>query len=256
MSERKSLSKKIRFEVFKRDHFTCQYCGRMAPDVVLEVDHIKPVSKGGTNDIVNLITSCKDCNSGKSNIELSDDSVIKKQQAQLQEVAERKDQLEMMLKWREELNQLDEDYIDAVDDIFTSRTDWAMSISGRNKIKKLIKEFSLNEVMDATEIALDYYYKGDSESWNEAFNKISGICYTKRKQLDSPQMYYTNYTIKALSGKGFYLDKEKIKVYVNQYVKTPDDFEKLKAAVKASRNWTDFRNKAETYVGGEFIERW
>ena len=39
MAERKPLSKKIRFEVFKRDAFTCQYCGQMAPDVLLEVDH-------------------------------------------------------------------------------------------------------------------------------------------------------------------------------------------------------------------------
>ena len=43
MSKRKSLSKKIRFEVFKRDKFTCQYCGKTAPNVVLEVDHIEPV---------------------------------------------------------------------------------------------------------------------------------------------------------------------------------------------------------------------
>ena len=48
---RKSLSNKIRFEVFKRDNFTCQYCGRKAPEIVLNVDHIEPVSKGGTNDI-------------------------------------------------------------------------------------------------------------------------------------------------------------------------------------------------------------
>lgn len=62
---RKGLSKKIRFEVFKRDQFTCQYCGKKAPDVILHVDHIQPVSKGGTNDLLNLITSCQDCNLGK-----------------------------------------------------------------------------------------------------------------------------------------------------------------------------------------------
>ena len=49
MAERKPLSKKIRFEVFKRDSFTCQYCGKSALDVVLELDHIKPVAKGGSN---------------------------------------------------------------------------------------------------------------------------------------------------------------------------------------------------------------
>ena len=50
MSERKAISKKLRFEVFKRDNFTCQYCGRMAPDVILEVDHINPVKNGGDNN--------------------------------------------------------------------------------------------------------------------------------------------------------------------------------------------------------------
>ncbi|WP_446008353.1 HNH endonuclease [Candidatus Electrothrix sp.] len=62
MSNRKSLSKKLRFEVFKRDSFTCQYCGKVAPNVILEVDHIEPVSKGGSNELLNLITSCYDCN--------------------------------------------------------------------------------------------------------------------------------------------------------------------------------------------------
>ena len=33
MAERKQVSKKIRFEFFKRDNFTCQYCGRKAPQV-------------------------------------------------------------------------------------------------------------------------------------------------------------------------------------------------------------------------------
>ena len=51
-----AIGKKTRFEVFKRDKFTCQYCGQSAPDVLLEVDHIKPRSKGGPDDIVNYDT--------------------------------------------------------------------------------------------------------------------------------------------------------------------------------------------------------
>ena len=43
MAKRKGISKKTRFDVFKRDSFTCQYCGKSAPDVVLQVDHINPV---------------------------------------------------------------------------------------------------------------------------------------------------------------------------------------------------------------------
>jgi hypothetical protein len=66
-----ALSKRKRFEVFKRDIFCCQYCGNTPPAVTLEVDHIVPVSKKGGDEIDNLITSCFDCNRGKSNIELS-----------------------------------------------------------------------------------------------------------------------------------------------------------------------------------------
>ena len=64
--ERKPLSKRLRFEVFKRDLFACQYCGQKPPAVVLEVDHIVPVVEGGSSDEHNLITACFDCNRGKA----------------------------------------------------------------------------------------------------------------------------------------------------------------------------------------------
>lgn len=66
-----SLSKKIRFEVFKRDGFRCAYCGKTPPDALLEVDHIVPKAEGGPDDINNLITACFDCNRGKSKIPLT-----------------------------------------------------------------------------------------------------------------------------------------------------------------------------------------
>ena len=61
-----AVSKRLRFEVFKRDAFVCQYCGRRPPDVILEVDHILPRCEGGTDDIGNLTTACLSCNQGKS----------------------------------------------------------------------------------------------------------------------------------------------------------------------------------------------
>lgn len=72
MAERKGLTKKQRFEVFKRDGFTCQYCGRRPPEVVLVVDHINPVANGGDNDPLNLTTSCYECNAGKGKTQLAD----------------------------------------------------------------------------------------------------------------------------------------------------------------------------------------
>jgi hypothetical protein len=66
-----SLSKKLRFEIFKRDSFTCQYCGKTPPDVILHVDHIHPVAHGGGDDPMNLITACSDCNLGKGAREIT-----------------------------------------------------------------------------------------------------------------------------------------------------------------------------------------
>lgn len=66
MSKRRGLSKRVRFEVFKRDLFTCQYCGATPPGAVLEVDHIEPVAEGGSDEEGNLVTACWDCNRGKA----------------------------------------------------------------------------------------------------------------------------------------------------------------------------------------------
>lgn len=65
------ISVRTRFEVFKRDDFTCRYCGRSTPSVVLEVDHVVPSCDGGTDDLINLVTSCWECNRGKAGIPLS-----------------------------------------------------------------------------------------------------------------------------------------------------------------------------------------
>jgi hypothetical protein len=64
-TKRKGIGKKDRFEVFKRDNFTCQYCGAHPPAVVLQVDHIVAVAAGGENDMDNYITACQPCNIGK-----------------------------------------------------------------------------------------------------------------------------------------------------------------------------------------------
>jgi hypothetical protein len=65
-----ALSTKKRFNVFKRDAFKCRYCGQSPPSVVLEVDHLVPRSAGGSDELLNLVTSCFACNRGKSNVPL------------------------------------------------------------------------------------------------------------------------------------------------------------------------------------------
>jgi len=56
-----------RFRVLEAYGFACGYCGAKAKDgAILEVDHIHPRSKGGTDALHNLVSACFNCNRGKS----------------------------------------------------------------------------------------------------------------------------------------------------------------------------------------------
>lgn len=61
-----AVSKRLRFEILRRDNHACRYCGASAPTVVLTVDHITPVALGGTDAPENLVAACVDCNAGKT----------------------------------------------------------------------------------------------------------------------------------------------------------------------------------------------
>lgn len=63
-----AVSKRLRFEIFRRDNHTCRYCGAAAPDVSLTVDHVVPEALGGSDEADNLVTACADCNSGKTSV--------------------------------------------------------------------------------------------------------------------------------------------------------------------------------------------
>lgn len=87
-----NLSVRTRFEVFKRDRFTCQYCGKTPPDVLLEVDHIIPRAAGGGDEITNLTTACKECNRGKSDKLLEEGTAPTVSRQAVDEIRERLEQ--------------------------------------------------------------------------------------------------------------------------------------------------------------------
>jgi 5-methylcytosine-specific restriction endonuclease McrA len=67
-NKRRTIPLNVRWAVLKRDNYTCKKCGRSPgkdQTIELEIDHIMPVAKNGTNDIDNLETLCHECNQGK-----------------------------------------------------------------------------------------------------------------------------------------------------------------------------------------------
>lgn len=58
--ERGKVTNKVRFSIYKRDHYRCKKCGIKIND--LEIDHIIPIAKGGKSTYDNLQTLCRNCN--------------------------------------------------------------------------------------------------------------------------------------------------------------------------------------------------
>ncbi|MFV9482306.1 HNH endonuclease [Christiangramia sp. ASW11-125] len=270
MSKRKSLSKKVRFEVFKRDKFQCQYCGKSAPDIVLNVDHIDPVANGGSNDLINLITSCFDCNQGKKARLLSDDSVIKKQRKQLEKLQERREQLELMLEWKKSLTNLESDKIEIISEYWGSLMHpFSLNENGKKTLEKLIRKFSIEDVLDAIDVANEKYLKFDEEgeitkeSVENAFNKVGGICALKNMPELKKKLAY----IKGICRNRFsYWDNQKGSIILNNYVTALQNFgwtdekitqdleeEVIPRSIEAN-NWSQWKNLLESWT--EDVKNW
>lgn len=116
MNKRQSISKKTRFEVFKRDTFQCQYCGATPPSAVLEIDHLLPVSKGGSNDMDNLVTACFDCNRGKSDRLLT--AVPESIEEKRQWLLEKEEQLKAYKNLKSSIKRRETKQINLVEQIF------------------------------------------------------------------------------------------------------------------------------------------
>ena len=76
--KRKPIPGKLRHRVFERDNYRCRECGATNKETTLHVDHIKPVAKGGTNEIDNLQTLCEKCNLAKHTDEWVGGSISKR----------------------------------------------------------------------------------------------------------------------------------------------------------------------------------
>lgn len=258
MSVRKRVPKKIRFEVFKRDKFTCQYCGQKAPDVVLHCDHITPVFEGGKNDILNLITSCVDCNLGKGKTELSDDSAVVKQREQIEALAERREQIDMLLSWRNTLSENAEYEIDQIISFWESLFGgFSLSSSGRDAVRKYLKRYGFNEVIEAIDIARDTYGfdpENGMQSAGFAFLKIGGILANRRMYEDRPYMRDVHYACGILRKRLSYFNRGQAIAILTELAEYGYPGEELKDMATRVRNWTQFKNTAAHMLDEEDVD--
>lgn len=177
MTTRKTISKKLRFEVFKRDGFACQYCGSHPPEVILEPDHIDPVCNGGTNHIDNLITSCFNCNRGKSGNLLT--SIPKSLKEKSKEIAEREEQIR---GYRDviqcQLDRIEDDMWAVADTLVEDASKDGMRRDWLQSIKTFNSRLDLHLVIDAAEIARARHPFNEKNR----FSYFCGVCWNRIKE--------------------------------------------------------------------------
>ena len=256
MAARKPISKKLRFEVFKRDAFKCQYCGKSSPDVVLEVDHINPVANGGKNDIINLVTACYDCNHGKSARLLNENTMLEKQRRQLEELNERREQLKLMTQWKQELLALEMEQVSIIENLLSDATNYSFSDHGRKKCLNVIKKCGLECVYDATQAAISQYLKKDKngelikESVDKTFTMYQRIAIaTKNGTIDDDkkQLYY----IRGIVRNRMYCNEYKAMEYLTAAYNAGASLDDLKQEAITARNWTEWVSTMQEYAGDE-----
>jgi hypothetical protein len=194
--ERKSLSKKMRFEIYKRDNFTCQYCGNSAPSVILEIDHIHPYSEGGGCDMMNLVTSCESCNRGKGNRLLSDNTAVERQITQLKRINEKREQLELLLEWRQELEAFSQKSFEVLVNFWERSTHSSLDERGKIQFKKLLSRHGVEKLLDAIQESCTAYLvpnkKGiyTKKSVDIAFDKITLFLKLQNMPAETRELLY------------------------------------------------------------------
>jgi hypothetical protein len=245
---RPGISPKLRFEIFKRDKFTCQYCGRAAPDVLLQVDHIQPVSKEGATDLLNLITSCKDCNAGKGNRELSDDSILQKQKAQLDELQARREQIEMMLQWQKELIKVDADAVSEVALLWQELVPgYQLNDNGLGNLKRIIQRFGITKTVEAMRLSAQTYLvlkdgKATSDSVEKSWDYVTRIAAARQVAEEKPYMQELYYIRGILRNRCPSCRQDIAMDLLEEAVHSGVSTDLLKRLARNARNWSQWQD--------------
>lgn len=236
-----AISKSLRFEIFKRDGFTCQYCGRQTPVVTLEVDHIIPRAEQGTDDPNNLVTACFDCNRGKGAVPLSIQKIKGDRRDELERLKERREQIAAYEEFKRQEREREDD------EVAFLANHWCYSVcdgqsslteAGLETLRRFLKSLTMDDLTEAMDIAERKQIAGSEGR----FKYFCGVCHnmirdktgdTSRRDYQEIERYYLN------KGKTTYFREDRLRDLVKRYSK-----EQLKEAIDYG-----FRNMAAFDVG-------
>lgn len=168
--------KKNRFEVFKRDGFQCAYCGRKVPAVVLEVDHIVPLSAGGQDTLDNKITACFDCNRGKGKRELSQcpESISEK----MESIREREEQYRALSSLQKRIKARENREVNLVEKVFSGTfPGHSFSDCFRASVQSFLTKLGQDEVLGAMGLSC-----GRIRNPENCLRYFCGVCWRRIRE--------------------------------------------------------------------------
>ena len=175
-----AVSKRLRFEVLRRDNHTCQYCGEKAPDVTLHVDHVKPKTLGGTDGPDNLVAACKDCNAGKASTILGSEHA--------QQIASRN------IEWEEQAQELsaalrgtlerDQQYVEDFENEWSENAKCAEvpAVWPAGYRASVFKWAGMGYPMEALELAVGAAYSARHVADDDRFTYLAGIVWKQIRE--------------------------------------------------------------------------
>jgi hypothetical protein len=253
---RKPLSKKLRFEVLKRDCFKCRYCGKTAEEARLHVDHVMPVADGGADDIMNLVAACESCNLGKRDIPLDDKTYASSVRRQTEILQEQKETLKMMAEWRAGLRDLEGQKVTMLADHWSGMTPgYAISDSFKPEIRRWLKRYTFEQITEAMDTAARQYLEYDSdgkcttESFDFALDKVAPILKWQRKFAEDPTLERLLY-IRGIARKRcprYFPDRQAMDL-LKQARDAGVSIDDMMSAALSTRSYTSFENEIDGLI--------
>jgi hypothetical protein len=175
----------LRFEIFRRDQFTCRYCGRRSPEAILEVDHIIPRAACGEDAPENLVTSCYECNRGKGaklltaaidELNLHEKTVL---------IAEQELQIAEYNYWRGRQKTREDSELSALAEQWIAR--WGDGYHGKRywqetEVRIFLRKLGYAELSEILDIVAEKTTRQGDSGWAaSAWKFFCGICWKRAK---------------------------------------------------------------------------
>ena len=185
---------------------------------------------------------------------LSDHTVVEKQRRQLEELQERRDQLEMMMRWQRSLIDLDQQMVGELAVLWDELVPgFRLNENGERSLQKWCRRFDLDKIIGGMKTSVDQYLCFDGEdptvptkeSVEKAFDYVPRIIVSEERMRERPYLRDLYYIRGILRNRFRYLNEWKALSIMEAVVLDGGTTDDIKAIALSVDDWADFCAEVE-----------